>query len=191
MGTDSTDDQVWRRVLEGDSRSFGLLFDRHRNRVFRHLLWVGSERSNAEDLTATVFLELWRHRATARIVDESLLPWLLATATNVARNSERATRRYRRLLATLPEPQAAPDPIELAEARMAFSARAAPIADAVRALPLIDQQLILGTVLEGLTLEQAAASVGLSYGAAKTRLSRARRRLADASIDIDPLGATS
>jgi len=191
MTTDSaTDEQIWRRVVTGESRAFGLLFDRHRDRVFRHLLWRGAERSDAEDLTASVFLELWRHRRTARVVDGSLLPWLLATATNVSHNASRARRRYRRLLATLPEPQPAPDPVELAEARLDFSARAVPIAQAVRALPLIDQQLILATALEGLTLEQAAAAAGLSYGAAKTRLSRARRRLADASADLDPLGAT-
>lgn len=71
------------------------------------------------------------------------------------------------------------------------SARAAPIALAVRALPLIDQQLILATALEELSLEQAAAALGLSYGAAKTRLSRARRPLASASTGLDPLGAIS
>lgn len=126
--TNSTDRAVWSAVLDGDGRSFGLIFDRHRDRVFRHLLWAGAEPSDAEDLTATVFLELWRKRASARVVDESLLPWLLATATNVSRNSARAKRRYRRLLSALPLPASETDPVQLAEDRIAFKDRAAPIA---------------------------------------------------------------
>ena len=182
------DTTVWSHVLSGDARLFGVIFDRHRDRVFRHLLWLGAEPSDAEDLTATVFLELWRKRLVARIVDDSLLPWLLATATNVSRNSSRARRRYRRLLATLPLPTSAADPVQLAEDRITFRDRAAPIAQAVRALPLIDKQLIAHATLEELSLEQSAAALGISYGAAKTRLSRARRRIADATID--PLGVT-
>lgn len=77
--------------------------------------------------TATVFLELWRKRLVARIVDDSLLPWLLAHATNVARNSSRARRRYRRLLAALPLQTSAADPVQLAEDRITFRDRAATI----------------------------------------------------------------
>lgn len=61
---------VWDAVLAGDSRTFGVLYDRHRDRVFRHALRQFSEPVEAEDLTAIAFLELWRRRASARFVDE-------------------------------------------------------------------------------------------------------------------------
>lgn len=186
---EDSDGDLWARVLSGDGRAFGLVFDRHRDRVFRHLGWLGAQHSDAEDLTATVFLELWRRRAHATIVDDTLLPWLLATATNVARNASRARRRYRRLLSTLPLPREMPDPSQIAEDRLAFSARAVHIAAAVQTLALVDQQLIVLTVLEGLSLEHASQALGLSYGAAKTRLSRARRRLSKAT-DLATLGVT-
>ncbi len=73
------DEDVWHDVLEGDARQFGLIWDRHRDRVLRHLLKTGALSADAEDLTAIVFLELWRRRASVRFVDGSLLPWLIVT----------------------------------------------------------------------------------------------------------------
>ncbi|WP_449374720.1 RNA polymerase sigma factor [Arthrobacter psychrolactophilus] len=67
-------------------------------------------RHEAEDVVATVFLELWRRRVKVRLVDGSILPWLLVTTTNVARNTRRAAFRYRKLLNSLPRAEDAPDP---------------------------------------------------------------------------------
>lgn len=104
-----SDAEHWDRVLEGNAQAFAVCFDRHRDPVFRSLLRAVDQTHEAEDLTATVFLELWRRREAVHLVDGSLLPWLLATATNVGRNAARARRRYRSFLARLPPPSAAPD----------------------------------------------------------------------------------
>lgn len=48
----------------------------------------------SEDLTSVAFLEAWRARDRAILVDDSLRPWLLAIARNVVRNSNRSLRRY-------------------------------------------------------------------------------------------------
>ncbi|WP_404801102.1 RNA polymerase sigma factor [Aeromicrobium duanguangcaii] len=57
---DETDEAVWGRVLEGDASSFVLIWDRHRDRVFAHVLRRGASRHDAEDVAAMAFLELWR-----------------------------------------------------------------------------------------------------------------------------------
>lgn len=181
------DEELWRAALDGNGRAFGFLFTRHRDRVFRHLLRFLDGGTDAEDLTATVFLELWRARDRVRIVDGSLVPWLIGLATNVARNSRRATRRYRRLLARLPAPETVADHAEKVAADDSARPAAATLASAMRALPLIDQQLLSLTALEGYSTAQAADAVGVSAGAARTRLSRARQRLARA---IEPTLAT-
>ncbi len=171
------DPELWYRVLDGDGRAFGTIYDRHRDRVFRHLRWLGSANTDAEDLTATVFLELWRLRARVNIVDASLLPWLLATATNVMRNANRARRRYRALLASLPPGRDAMDASVIAEDRLEVERRARSLAAAAKRLSVADQQLLFLTAFEGLSLDQVSQMLGISYGAAKTRLSRARSRL--------------
>lgn len=78
------------------------LFDRHRDRVFGHACRLVESRYDAEDVTASAFLELWRRRGDVRLVEGSVLPWLLVTTGNVARNSRRGTRRYRQFLSRLP-----------------------------------------------------------------------------------------
>lgn len=49
-----------------------------------------------------------------RQVQDSVLPWLLVTTANVARNSRRTTRRYRDFLARLPRESSAPDAADVA-----------------------------------------------------------------------------
>lgn len=172
-----SDPTLWSRVLEGDGRAFGTLFDRHRDRVFWHVRRVVDDVGEAEDLTAATFLELWRRRDQARVVDDSLLPWLLVTAGNVAANANRSRRRYRRFLSALPAATHEPDHADRVAARLDLEPRVRQLLAAIADLPLADQRLIVLTALEGLTLLQASQATGLSYGAAKTRLSRARTRL--------------
>jgi DNA-directed RNA polymerase specialized sigma24 family protein len=99
---ESNDEGLWSRSLDGEGDAFGMLYDRHRGRVFRHAYRLSGDRHDADDIMATSFLELWRRRAKVRLVEGSVLPWLLVTTTNVARNSGRAAFRYRRLLSSLP-----------------------------------------------------------------------------------------
>ena len=49
---------------------------------------------DAEDVSASAFLELFRRRDDVRIVNGSVLPWLLVTTANLARNATRARRRW-------------------------------------------------------------------------------------------------
>lgn len=184
--SDESDSQIWQRVLSGDARAFGLLFDRHRDRVFRHVRRDVESAADAEDLTATAFLELWRLRRSARIVDDSLLPWLLVTAGNVTRNATRARRRYRLFLARLPEPEHAADGTVAAADALDLRADVARLRAHLDALPVADQRLLALTALEGFSLREASEAVGISYGAAKMRMSRVRSRLGAALPDLHP-----
>lgn len=143
-----------------------MLWDRHRDRVFGHALRLTRVRADAEDATAIVFLEAWRKQSRIREVDGSILPWLLVTTTNVCRNLHRAGRRYRAALDSLPH---IADPREPTGSDLDLQA-------ALRTLPVVDQQL-LALTSEGYSTAEAAQAVGLSPGAARTRLTRARQRL--------------
>ncbi|MFZ4894752.1 RNA polymerase sigma factor [Plantibacter sp. Mn2098] len=175
----NTDEATWARLLGGDARAFGEVWDHHRDRVFRHLIRSGSDIHDAEDLSAVTFLELWRRRGSVRFVDGSLLPWLLVTAHNVHRNHLRARHRYRRFLETLPPPTAAPDPATLLED--ADPDRDRRVRAVMAAARPADARLVAMTALEGFTVADAAAAIGIGESAAKMRLSRLRKRLAAAS----------
>ncbi len=171
------DGDLWSRSLTGDGIAFGVLFDRHRDRVYRHAYRLAQNRSDAEDTSAAAFLELWRQRAKVTLVEGSVLPWLLVTTANCGLNLRRATRRYDALLKRLPR---IPDTENFADACLQessldnFDAR---LAQALRALKPVDLQLITLVVLEGYDIPAAATILHLTPGTAKTRLHRARQRL--------------
>ncbi|WP_083229980.1 sigma-70 family RNA polymerase sigma factor [Curtobacterium sp. UCD-KPL2560] len=170
-GTTTDEDRVdWGRALGGDGEAFGRVFDRHRHRVLRHAQRLLPVEADAADAVAVVFLEAWRLRARVRLVDGSVLPWLLVTATNTARNQGRATRRYRAALDRLPPPEPSPD-----------HADRETDGEAVRALRTLaprDQEVLTLVVLEGYAEREVAEALGIPQGTVKSRLSRARARLA-------------
>jgi RNA polymerase sigma factor (sigma-70 family) len=167
---DSDDEQEWADALRGDGEAFGRIFDRHRHRVFRHSYRLVAVSADADDIVAVTFLEAWRRADAVRFVDGSMLPWLLVTATNSARNLARSSRRYREMLARLPIDQHEDD-----RNRDQYDTEAR---DALRQLSLADQRILTLCVLEDLSERDAAALLGVPAGTVKSRLSRAKRRLA-------------
>jgi RNA polymerase sigma-70 factor (ECF subfamily) len=171
----TTDSEVWSRVLAGDAAALGVIYDRHHARVYRHSLSILRNVNEAEDATATVFFELWRRRTKVRDVEGSVLPWLLATATNVCRNAARSTRRYRALLDSLPRSLAASSAEQMSlDQAAALDDLDDDLAQELRRLPARTAELLTLTAIEGYSIAEASRVVGMSEGAARTRLSRAK-----------------
>ena len=169
---------LWEHSVAGDGEAFGELFDRHRNRLFRHACRMVERRQDAEDVVAAAFLELWRRREDVRLVNGSVLPWLLVTATNVSRNISRGTRRYRDFLARLPRETPAPDIADVVAETSVLGVDAR-LRGALHELSEIDLQLFALVALEDYPLAAAAAVLGLTPSAAKSRLHRIRLRMRD------------
>lgn len=177
------DGVLWSRSLAGDGGAFGVLFDRHRDRVYRHAYRLARNRPDAEDVSAAAFLELWRRRATVRLVEKSVLPWLLVTATNCALNLRRSTRRYEALLKSLPRNPVTTDPEDTYLRENPLHGVDGHLAVALRSLKPVDLQLITLVVLEGYDIAAAAAVLRLTPDAARTRLHRARQRVRNGMPD--------
>ena len=183
------DAELWSAACRGDGAAFAQIFDHHSARVYRHVSRLVSERHDAEDITATAFLELWRRRDSVRLVEGSVLPWLLVTATNVSRNARRATRRYRAMLDRLPrdpQPQADPER-EFLERVESLDPQ---LLAAVRDLRPVDLQVFALVALEGFSIADVAQLLDLTPGAVRNRLHRARQQLRRA-IDKPAATATS
>ncbi|MEJ1230135.1 MAG: RNA polymerase sigma factor [Galbitalea sp.] len=167
--TDDPDEADWADALDGDGEAFGRIFDRHRSRVSRHSRRLVPVAADSDDVVAITFFEAWRRRDSARFVDGSILPWLLVIATNSAHNVTRGSRRYRALLAKLP-----PDDHVRDHADDNDDAAQ----EALARLSLSDQQVITLCVLDGYSEREAAQVLGIAAGTVKSRLSRAKARLA-------------
>ncbi|MCS5718796.1 sigma-70 family RNA polymerase sigma factor [Herbiconiux sp. CPCC 205763] len=178
-----SDEADWARVLAGEGDAFGRIFDRHRDRVRRHAVGLAPSRNEAEDVVSLTFLEAWRKREKVRFVDQSILPWLLRTATYTSLNMARSERRHRIALSKLPISDTAYEPSEFADDAQVFAA--------MRRLSARDQEIITLCVLEELSAEEAASLLGLRSSSARSRLSRARARLRDEMPEPRPRGVRS
>src|SRR5215467_7523213 len=90
------------RIQAGDPDALRVLFDENARSVYNHGFRLTGNWSTAEEIMALTFLEAWRLRARIEVDRESLRPWLLGIATNIARNTARAARRHRTAIARLP-----------------------------------------------------------------------------------------
>ncbi|PPH01506.1 sigma-70 family RNA polymerase sigma factor [Rathayibacter sp. AY1F6] len=172
--TKSGDAESWERGSSGDGSAFALIFDQHRARVFRHAYRLLVDADDAEDATAIAFLELWRRRASVRLVDGSVLPWLLVTTTNAAQNLTRSRRRYRALLAALPHGEHHRSAEDVALSDELEDRR---LAAALGQLSPTDLHLVTLVMIEGYSPTDAAPVLGLSAGTTRTKLHRARTAL--------------
>lgn len=174
----SDDEMHWSKAAAGDGDSFGVIFDRHRARLYRHSRGLAPSFGDADDVVAVTFLEAWRKRDSVRFVDGSMLPWLLRTATFTANNLNRGARRYRVALSRLPVDDHHPDHADANDGGDALTA--------LRQLSTLDQQVITLSIIEGLTLDETARVLGVRVGTVKSRLSRAKARLRE---QFDPNSA--
>jgi RNA polymerase sigma factor (sigma-70 family) len=184
---ESDDEELWSRSIKGEGEAFRVLYTRHRDRIFRHAYRLSGDRQDAEDIMATAFLELWRRRTKVRIVEGSILPWLLVTTTNTARNSARAALRYRRLLDSLPRREETSDPTGDDLLLGYQDALDKDLSRALGALNAEDLHLVSLVVFEDYTISAAAAVLNLTPGSAKTRLHRARQRMKSALTGTHPV----
>ena len=178
--------ELWARAVEGDAGAFGEIFDLHRDRVFGHALRALASRHDAEDVTAIAFLELWRHRRRVRVVNGSIIGWLLVTTNNVCRNQARSARRYRLALAKLPPELASPDHSDDAAAGIDRARRAPGVREIFAQLSARDQDILTLCVLEELTTAEAALALRIPIGTVKSRLYRAKNRMAELMLQAAP-----
>ncbi|MER7330499.1 MULTISPECIES: RNA polymerase sigma factor [unclassified Micromonospora] len=173
------DEELWPAVAAGDEGAFGRLFDRHSRAVYNHAFRLTGSWSTAEDVTQATFLVAWRRRDAARLVDGSVLPWLLVVASNAVRTEWRSARRWAALLRRLPaDRQAGDDPAEEIAQRLDDERRMTGILAAVRRLPRAEREAVALCLWSGVSYANAAAALGVSEVAVRSRVSRARKRLA-------------
>ncbi|GAA4964941.1 RNA polymerase sigma factor [Kineococcus glutinatus] len=135
----------------------------------------GSGAADAADLLAQVYLVAWRRRDVLPPADQQR-PWLYGIARLVL------AEHHRRTPAHLPLDEVAqhgggPGAVGGGDDVPGGSARAVALHRALAELGEVDRELLLLTVWDGLTGSEAARALGISSGAARVRLHRARRRL--------------
>lgn len=129
---------------------------------------------DVNDVMADVFLAMWRRIDDIPMGDAARL-WLYGVARNCIANTQRTTRRSRRLRAKM-----ASTPLEAASSPETIVVRSESAEEALHALETLkplDQEIVQLRIWEELSSAEIGGIVGLKPTAVDMRLSRARRRL--------------
>ena len=173
-----SDALLWQRAVAGNSDAFGDLYGRHSKAIYNYLFRRTGDWSEAEDLVASVFLEAYRRRDTARVDDGMIVPWLFGIATNLANNRARLRWRGRRLLERVrSEASVASHDTGLARYEAQEQMRALLVR--LRGLPREQQDVVALCLWSGLSYDEAAEALSVPVGTVRSRLSRARAALAE------------
>ncbi|MFD5298646.1 RNA polymerase sigma factor [Streptomyces mutabilis] len=172
------DTNLRKRVRAGDHDAFGDLFDAYAPSVYNHAFRLTGDWASAEDVVSLTFLDAWRLRERVDEEGGSLRPWLLGIATNVTRNTRRAARRHAAAVARLPRDGSVRDFADEVAGRVDDTAQLALVRTALARLRRAEREVLALCVWSGLDYRAAADALGVPVGTVRSRLSRARTKLA-------------
>jgi RNA polymerase sigma factor (sigma-70 family) len=176
-----SDQRLLASARNGDERAFEVVVRRHRRALLRYCRRMGLSDSRAEDVVQQALLQAWLALQRGREVS-SPKAWLYRTVHNTALNVIRASRDDH---APIEEgvhlgPQASVE----SDFERKLAVRQA-LSD-VAALPHMQREAILLTAFDGRSHEEVASALGVTHGAVRGLLYRARTTLRDAAAALVP-----
>lgn len=179
------DRTLWARLQDADEQALTDLFHRHSDAVYNFAFRRTSSWSSAEDVVQATFTALWRRARDGRIDQltlDSARPLLLVMAGhecgNVLRSSRRQAALADKLELTDDRGGTAPDHSAVAAAKVDDERAMSDIRRVLDRIPAKQREAVELVVWADCTIAEAARVLGVPEGTVKSRLSRARTRLA-------------
>ncbi len=158
----------------GDLGAFEVLLRRHQGRIYRIALRMLGNHHDAEDVAQEVMIQLWT--ALAGFAGSSAFTtWLYRIVVNHCLNHQRAACSEAVPASEDPAGTASAGAEEVAIARARIEAGYAAITE----LAPRHRSVLVLCQLEGVSYQEAGAVLGISEAAVRSRLTRARRAVAD------------
>jgi len=156
---------------------FDALYQRCARDVFRFALFLSGRPEEADDITAETFVRAWASREPIRV--GTVKAYLLMIARNLHRERFRKNARH-----VFMEDVTVPDHILIDPARgpeedITTRRELARVVRAMQQLPEADRAALLMRAQDEMPYEEIAAALGISVGAAKVKVHRARLKLSE------------
>ncbi|MFC7620708.1 RNA polymerase sigma factor [Microlunatus sp. GCM10028923] len=180
----SDDGDLWERLRSADEEAFRELFLRHNKAVYNYAFRGTGSWAAADDVVQVVFTAVLRRALAADLPAlrlASARPILFAMARKECANQLRSVRRQARLADRIRMHETGHAADNTAEWLAAETAMRQ-IAESLQVLPANQREVIALVRWSGLSLAEAAESLGVPIGTVKSRLNRAQRRLGDTPL---------
>jgi len=189
-GQPDADSTLVARIVAGDDRALGLVYDRYGSLVYGLARRVTSSTAAAEEITQEVFVQFWEHADRFDAAKGSLRAFLGAITHRRSVDWVRSEARRREREARTSQDAATGTVATVVDITTELGAQdtAARVRAAVETLPLEQREAVVLAYFGGLTFREVAASLGLPEGTAKSRL---RLALGKLSAVLSAQGVTS
>jgi RNA polymerase sigma-70 factor (ECF subfamily) len=174
------DAELLARHVSGDPDAFGDLLARHRDRMWAVALRTLGNPEDAADALQDAMLSAYRGASGFR-GNSAVTTWLHRIVVNACLDFVR--RRSVRPTQPLPDEPAAPATDVIGDRETALAVTAA-----LRTLPAEQSAAVVLVDIEGFSVDEASAILGVPSGTVKSRCARARARLAERLYDLNPRG---
>jgi RNA polymerase sigma-70 factor, ECF subfamily len=169
------DEVLIESVADGDKHALEQLFTRHSARLYRFVLRMTGNAPLSEDIVSEVFLEVWRRPARFQARSQ-VSTWLFAIARNKALQALRSRRQN-----PLDDDGAADlvDSADDPEAALHEKSRSIVLRRCLLLLSPIQREIVDLVYYHEKSVAEVAQIVGIPTGTVKTRMFRARSRIAE------------
>jgi RNA polymerase sigma factor (sigma-70 family) len=175
------DQRLLTLARDGNERAFEALVHRYRRPLLRYCRRMRLSETRAEDVLQQAFLQAWLALSRGAEVRE-LRAWLYRIVHNVAVNAMRGTAESHGELTEAVQARAALAAESNLERRIAVREALGEVAE----LPLMQRTAIFLTAVDGQTHDEVANALGISHGALRGLLYRARATLRSAAAALTP-----
>jgi RNA polymerase sigma-70 factor, ECF subfamily len=171
---ETSDAELVRRVRAGETRAYGALVARYRDRLGRYAVHMIGDREDAEEALQDAFVRAYR--SLARCDDPNRFgAWLYGILVNRCRTIGARSSRRRRLFVGEPDSAALHESSEIDQIdRLAWDDA---VSRALARLPAEHREAFLLKHVEDLEYEEIARLTGVGVSALKMRVKRAREQL--------------
>lgn len=172
---DLTDNALMLKVKSGDLNKMGLLYERHKKRLFGFFYNLNGNAMTSEDLVQNVFVRMLKYKHTYT-GDGSFLAWMFSTARNVNNDHFKKNKQSQNQY-----------DIASVEFKLKAEDMSGAISDnkdnisylkiALQKLPPEKREVLVLSKLKEMKFNQIAEVLGCSEGAAKVKAHRALKDL--------------
>jgi RNA polymerase sigma factor (sigma-70 family) len=172
------DSRLLALAREGHEPAFEALVRRYRKELLSYCRRLQPRSGSAEDALQQTFLQAWRALGAGAEIREAR-PWLYRIAHNVSLNQLRIVVAVPH---EVPEDAGGQEVHQLVEQRLQVRAALAGMAS----LPPLQRDVFVSTTLDGASHEEVASALGLSSGAVRGLIYRARAVVRSAAAALLP-----
>jgi RNA polymerase sigma-70 factor (ECF subfamily) len=167
------------RAASGDRNAFERLYRQHVNRVFSLCARMVNDHARAEELTQDVFVRAWEKLHLFR-GESSFSTWLHRLTVNVVLNARKSEGRQRTRFEEQDEEQGGIDALPGVVGMPLAPGDLLDLEEAITRLPPGARRVFVLHDVEGYKHEEIAEMLGVTSGATKAQLHRARLLLREA-----------